>query len=441
MDIPKVYHQTLQKQFSTQLQDIGKNSGATIRFPEPNSPVEGVAITAAPTRIKDVAKALLNLVPMTYTLIGDDPKLLSIIDTSDFAYSITDQLKVNYRVELTVKENVVENLRKIMFQFQYMRSNYEKLKEAVNEVCRYVTAKGANIDPVMPPPPPDPETKPFDQEKSNLYGQGSVTQPYHSAAQVALAAQGSLPPFHTNQHYHQQNGLYHPPQQMGGHVNGYHQHQQHYGRGGYPNQMGSQPPLPPIGYGNRGGMMNGMGPRHLQHHAGGMYPQPSGYTQFQGNRAGGGGPSHMSHLGHFNPPYGQPGGNGMNNGYGQRSPPQPPQQRFMHGPPTPTADHIPGGSGFPPIPRTTQTGIVGQSPLDTLGSLELPDVPPPPPPGAVGSGAPFRPSSHADGHGTPNGGLYSPPGQSYFPPQQNAGGHLNNPFSPTYPPQGGRFSG
>jgi hypothetical protein len=373
----------------------------------------------------------VNLVPITYTLIGEDPKLASLVESSDFHYSITDQLKVVYRVELTVKESVVDNVRTIHFQFQYLRPNYEKLKEAVNEMCRYITAKGATLDPVMPLAPPEPETKPFDQEMSDLYGHGSVTQPYHSPAQVALAAQGSLPPFHANQHYHQQNGMYHSPQQMAGHVNGY-QHQQHYvGRGGFLNQVA---PSPPVGYGNRGGMMNGVGHRHLQHHGGGMFQQPGGYQQFQGSRGGGG--SQMSRMSErFPPQYGQPIGNGMNNGYGQRGPQA--QQRFIHGPPTPTADNVP--AGFPPMPRPQGGGMVSQSALDTLGSLELPDVP-----GAVGSGAPFR-LSHAEGHSAPNGVPYnSPPAQSYFPPQQGGGGsgsssssHHNNAFYP--PPQGGRF--
>ena len=116
-----MYHALLQKQCQTQLQDIGKNSGATIRFPEPTTPLEAVAITAAPTRIRDVAKALLNLVPLTFTLVGDDPKLANIVESSDFHYAITDHLKVVYRVDVTTKEGVDNQPWSIAFHcFEYI---------------------------------------------------------------------------------------------------------------------------------------------------------------------------------------------------------------------------------------------------------------------------------------------------------------------------------
>src|SRR5437762_797549 len=101
----------------------------------------------------------------------------------------------------------------------------------------------------------------------------------------------------------------------------------------------------------------------------------------------------INHTNHYNSqPFVQ---NNSTNGY---------QRRYMHNPPTPTAE-TPSPGGYPaPIARTG--GMVVQSPLDTLGSLELPEVP--------GNG--YRP--HQEGHTpTPNGAYNSPSGQSYFPAQ------------------------
>ena len=407
-----MYHVYLQKQCQSQLQDIGKNSGATIRFPEPNTPLEAVAITAAPTRIKDVAKALLNLVPMSFNLVGEDPKLATIVDSSDFQYAITDHLKVVYRIELTTKENtdiMAKPARpwSITFHFQYYRPNYEKLKEAINELCRYVSSKGATLEPVTPPEPTDPETKPFDQEKSNSYGQGSVTQPYHSPAQIAAAAQGNLhPSFHLgNQHG---ANFHHYTLGPHGHLNGLHGHGQshhHFGRGFQQ--------MPPASFPGNRGVMNGN--RHGLHH-GGLY-QP-GFPSYQPPLPGGRGgtaANTLNHFGHYNPQFVQPGGvnpsmNGTN-GY---------QRRLMHSPPTTSTDpHQSANAGamnYQQIPRTG--GMLLQSPLDSLSSIELPDVSG----NGNGNGGSFR--SHPESH-TPgaNGIPYSPPAQSYFPPQPQSQGY------------------
>jgi len=425
IDIPKVYHALLQKQCQSQLQDIGKNSGATIRFPEPNTPLEAVAITAAPTRIKDVAKALLNLVPLTFTMVGDDPSLASIVESSDFHYAITDHLKVVYRIELTIKEHVDNTAKSpkpwsITFQFQYLRPHFEKLKEAINDVCRYVSSKGATLEPATPPEPVDPETKPFDQERSNSYGQSSVTQPYHSPAQIAAAAQGNLhPSFHiSNQHgvnFHHHNFSQH------GYLNGFHGHaqpHQHFGRG--------HQQIPGGSFGGNRATTNGTRQGHNVHHAG-FYQ--GGYMSYQPGRGQG-----ANHFGHYNAPqYIQSSGVNANmkgtNGY---------QRRFMTAVASPAAEtHQSPSLGTMNYQQTPRVGgIVGQSPLETLSSLELPDVSGTANPNSTG----FRPHQEPHTPGT-NGSPYSPSAQSYFPPQSTNVHHNGFPPAQGYPsgPTGSRY--
>lgn len=429
MDVPKIYHSYLQKHCQSQLQDIGKNSGATIRFPEPNSPLEAVAITAAPTRIKDVAKALLNLVPMVFTFIGDDPKLVTVVESSDFQYAITDHLMVVYRITLTTKvtsDNTAKpSPQSVAFQFQYFRPYFEKLREAINEVCRYVNSKGVTLEPVTPPVPIDPETKPFDQEKSNAYGQSSVTQPYHSPAQIAAAAQGTL---HSLFHFGTQQGtnFHHSNFVPHGHPNGFQGSPQHFGRGFSQLPPGTFAGNRPIPNGNRFGSL---------HNAG---PYQGGYPAYQPQLAagrGGQGANTMNHFGHYNQPFVQSGGINANlngtNGY---------QRRFMHSPSTPTGDaHQSPNSGtatYQQVPRGG--GTVKPSSLDTLGSIELPDVSG----NGNANGGTFRPHTEGQTPGS-NGGPYSPSSQSYFPSQPNS--LHNNGFPPSqgYPggPPGSRYQG
>lgn len=364
---------------------------------------------------------------MTFNLVGDDPRLAGIVESSDFHYAITDQFKVVYRIELTIKENVDNNSqsqsRSTVFQFQYMRPTFEKLKEAIRELCRYINTRGASLEPHFPTEPAEPETKPFDQEKSNSYGQSSVTQPYHSPAQIAAAAQGNLhPSFHSgNQHnlnYHQggPNSGFHPNSNVSqhGHLNGFPPHghqQQHFGRG-YPSVSGAN-------FGGNRGAMNGNRHAHAPHH-GGQFQQPT-YAPFQQHPGGrGGNGNHMNHYGHFNAPYvqGNASVNGAN-GYGRR---------FMHTPPAPAEQSLPPPGPSPmnyqQIPRAG--GMVPQSPLDTLGSMELPDV------GGAGNGNGALYRSHQEGHTPPpNGGPYSPPIPSYFSPQPNNLQH--NTYQQGYP--------
>lgn len=364
---------------------------------------------------------------MTFNLVGDDPRLAGIVESSDFHYAITDQFKVVYRIELTIKENVdnasQSQSRSTVFQFQYMRPTFDKLKEAIQELCRYIKTRGASLEPQFPPEPVEPATKPFDQEKSNSYGQSSVTQPYHSPAQIAAAAQGNLhPSFHAgNQHninYHQggQNGGFHPNSNVGqhSHLNGFPAHghqQQHFGRG--------YPQVPGANFGGNRGAMNGNRHAHGPHH-GGPFQQPAypPYQQHSGARGGNG--NHMNHFGHFNAPYAQGNANVNGaNGYGRR---------FMHTPPTPTGEQSlppPGPSpmNYQQIPRTG--GMVVQSPLDTLGSMELPEVGG----GGNGNGTLYR--SHQEGHTpSPNGGPYSPPVPSYFSAQPS---NQHNTYQQGYP--------
>lgn len=375
-----------------------------------------MAITAAPTRIRDVAKALLNLVPMTFSIVGNDPKLAIIVESSDFHYAITDHIKVVYRIDLTINRNVEDVNHSslppsVTFQFQYMRPNFEKLREAVIELCRYVTSKGASLEVVSPPEPGDPETKPFDQEKSNSYGQGSVTQPYHSPAQIAAAAQGSFhPSFHMNVQYNSNfhqggpNNMYHPNSNIAqhGHLNGLHGHthlQQHFGRGYQQiSPTAFNGPRPPMS-GNRHG--HSPSPHHGNLYQNG-YPS---FTPHVAGRNGGGG----NHFGYYNTHYIQGGGGSSNinasNGY---------QRRFIHNSPNTSDPQSPGSASmnFQQIPRTG--GMAPPSSLDTLSSIELPDVSG----SGNGSGGGYR--SHQEVHTpTSNGGTYSPSTQSYFPPQPN----------------------
>src|SRR6202035_737398 len=205
--------------------------------------------------------------------------------------------------------------------FQYLRPNYKKLHDAISELGTYVHSKGASIEIVAPPQPLDPETRPFDQDKSSSYGQGSVTQPYHSPAQIAAAAQGNLhPSYHMgNQHnagfhqgasngFHQgaSNGVYHQNHGGAQHQNGYHGHsqpQQHYGRGYQQMAPGFVP--------NRGGM-NGHRHGHNNHNNHHNSQFGIGYTTFQPHPANrGGNMNHSNHHGHYNGQYNQ--GGGMNN--------------------------------------------------------------------------------------------------------------------------------
>ena len=362
---------------------------------------------------------------MTFNIVGDDPKLSGIVESSDFHYAIMDQFKVVYRIELIIKENL-DNVspshpRSTAFQFQYMRPTFEKLKEAIKELCRYINIRGASLEPQFPPEPAEPELKPFDQEKSNSYGQSSVTQPYHSPAQIAAAAQGNLhPSFHMGNQHNMNfvpNSGFHANPNIGqhGHLNGFSIHghqQQHFGRG-FQQSTGA------TFSGNRG-TMNGNRYGHSPHH-GGPFQQPA-YPPFQPHPAGrGGNGNHMNHFGHFNAQYAQ-GNSNVNgaNGYGRR---------IMPTPPTPTGEKTipPPGAGsmnYQPIPRTG--GMVVPSPLDSLPALELPDV------GSSGNGNGALYRSHQEGHTPPpNSGPYSPPVPSYFPPQPNNLHH--NAYQHGYP--------
>jgi len=417
VDVPKQYHVFLQKQCQTQVQDIGKNSGATIRFPEANTPLEAVAITAAPTRIKDVAKALLNLVPMTFTIVSEDPKLVSLTESSDYHYSVSDQLKIVYHIELATEHNTDDTVnppkKSVVFKFQYIRPNLDKLKEAIGHLCSYVNTKGVTLERVNPPEPREPETKPFDQEKSNFYGQNSVTQPYHTPAQIAAAAQGTLPLYQLNNHgFHQNGGFQH---HNSGAMNGYHGHPgQSYGRGGYQS-------VPSSSFGLNRSMNMGRAGHHNLHSPSPGYQ--NGIPPFQIPGRG-----NLPNHGHFNPSYGPAMGsaNGPmngNNGY--------PRGRYVNTPPTPSSDSHLSGSGnlnYQSHPRSgaIATGMVVQSPLDTLPSLELPEVGNP---ANVNSGD-FRVSQ--DGHTPISSAAFSPPNQSYFPPQQSQPPPNNFPPGPGY---------
>jgi hypothetical protein len=302
--------------------------------------------------------------------------------------------------------------RSITFQFQYVRPYYKNLQESVHDLGTYIRSKGGNLETVTPPPPADPETKPFDQDKSSSYGQGSVTQPYHSPAQIAAAAQGNLhPSYHMgNQHSsfsHQStsNGAFHQNHGNAQHQNGYNNHSQHpghFGRGyqQLPNSFGP----------NRGGL-NGNRYQHNPAQHGPQYTN-SGYPPFQpqhpANR--GGGINHSNHPGAYNGQYNQ--GGGMNNSMTETNGFS---RRYMNTPPTPNGDHHqspgPSSNSYQTV-RGNSTMV--QSPLDTLSSMELPEYNPPNPPTNGG----YR--QHQEGH-TPvaNGGHFSPPSQSYFPPQPN----------------------
>jgi hypothetical protein len=359
---------------------------------------------------------------LTFNIVGDDPKLSSIIESSDFDYAIKDQIKVVYHIELTIKENVDNAAkptrpRSCTFQFQYYRTNYDMLRKAIGELCRYVATKGASLEAAMPTEPAEPETKPFDQEKSNSYGQNSVTQPYHSPAQIAAAAQGNLlPSYHLgNQHnmnYHQgsSNGMYHQNHNQHSHQNGFHGHghnQPHYGRGFQPMQSGN--------FGPNRGAMNGNRHGHNTHHA----PVYQGYSSFQSHPANrGNGGNHANPLPHYNNQYAPPGGMSVplngSNGY---------PRRFVHNPSTPTGDSLQSPGSGPTGYQIPRTGpMATHSPLDNLSSLELPEISAPP----TGSNGGYR--THQETH-TPvgNGGPFNPPVQSYFPPQPN---HVHNGFAP-----------
>lgn len=370
--------------------------------------------------------------------MGDDPKLSSIVESSDFDYAIKDHIKVVYHIELSIKENVDSTAktprpRSFTFQFQYYRTNYDMLRKAISELCRYVTSKGASLEPSIPSEPAEPETKPFDQEKSNCYGQNSVTQPYHSPAQIAAAAQGNLvPSYSSNQHnvnFHQGtlNSMYHQNSHNTGqhiHQNGFHGHghgQSHYGRGFQPMQAGNFVP-------NRGAT-NGHRHGHNAHHTP-LYQ--SGYPSFQAHQSNrGNGVSHGSPLTHYNNQYPSSGGMSVgisgSNGY---------QRRFAHNPPTPTGEALQSPGSGPTnyhIPRNGQ--MAAQSPLDNLNTLELPEIIAPP----TGTNGGYR--SHQEGN-TPvgNGAPFSPPSQSYFPAQ---GKHAHNGYMPgqgyTGGPPGSRY--
>lgn len=362
-------------------------------------------------------------------MVGDDPRLASLVESSDFHYAVTDQLKLSYSTTLTTELNVDNSIKPpkttVTFHLEYLRPDFAKLKEAIGELCRYFAEKGAVLNPVLPPEPEEPQTKPFDQEKSNFYGQNSVTQPYHTPAQIAAAAQGTLPMYQMgnqlNHNFHQNGGHHH--HNVGG-VNGYHGYPgQPYGRGGYP-------PMPSGSFGLNRAMNAGRGGHHNVH------PPPPGYqNNFPSFQAPGRG--NPTNHGPFNSGYGQVGG-GMNghlgaNGY---------HRRYVHTPPTPSGEpHLsPGGTNLPFQPHPRPGGVVGgmviQSPLDTLSSLELPDIPNPP-----NNSGNFR--SAQDGH-TPvsNVAPFSPQTQSYFPPQPTHSHH--NGFGPGqgYPgPPGSGFPG
>ena len=321
-----------------------------------------------------------------------------------------------YHIELTVKD-VVDNAAKATrpqactFQFQYYRTNYDMLKKAINELCRYVASKGASLEPSFPPEPAEPETKPFDQEKSNSYGQNSVTQPYHSPAQIAAAAQGNLSPsYHLgNQHsinYHQgaSNGIYHQNHNINQnlHQNGFNVHghsQPHYGRGFHPAQSGS--------FGPNRNTMNGNRHGHNIPHT----PNYQGYPSFQSHPSNrGNGMNQGNALPHYNNQYAPPGGMSVplnsSNGY---------QRRFIHNPSTPTSDALQSPGSIPTSYQISRTGpMATHSPLDNLSSLELPEFPGP----ASGSSGGYRP--HQEGHSPmSNGGPFHPPAQSYFPTQSS----------------------
>jgi len=434
----------LQKQSQHQVAEIGKNAGATIRFPETSSQLDAVAITAAPARIKEVAIGLLNLVPMTFT-VGptDDPKFAEIIESSDFHYSVTDQFKVIHRTELTVKETPADKTtnspKTVAVQFQYMRPNFNKFQDALKMFYHYIRSKGASIEEQVPSELPQLKTKPFDAEKSASYGQASTVQPYHTPAQIAAAAQGlHHPSYHSgNQHvnYHHggaggPNGMYPPMPAMHGHQNGFTGH-----HNGHHNNRGFQNvPQGNFAPGGRGGGMYGnrqMHNPHPQNQFGGGYPQ-----SFQGNGGRGGIPSqvpnHVNHFSGYNGQYGQGGGMNPNGAPGfQRHP-----RQYISNPPNgPTGEtHPPPPPGMSmnyPQQMYRNSNLGSPSPLDGMNSLgnDLPDTP-----GTTGGNGNYR--SHHDAH-TPgaNSGPFSPSSQSYFPPQANHMSH--NGFPPHgqgYPP-------
>jgi hypothetical protein len=267
-------------------------------------------------------------------------------------------------------------------------------------------------------------TKAFDQEKSNFYGQGSVTQPYHSPAQIAAAAQGTLHnTFHMgNQHNHNfhsngTNGIYH-----GNHNNNFHghaQHQQNFGRNYQQPQSNNFVQNRQAINGNRHG--------HNGHHS--HYQTQGQQGGYQFIQHGGGrttGQNTMNHRGQYNAPFAQGGGMSasMNatNGY---------QRPFAHTPPTPTEPQGPTNtlSLNYNIPRA---GVIAQSPLDTLGSssLDLPDLSG----SANGNDGGYRhtPDVHTS---MPKGAPFNPSAQSYFPQQQNQTHHNG------YPPNQGYTGG
>jgi hypothetical protein len=379
---------------------------------------------------------LLNLVPMTFTLPGDDPKLVTIVASPDFNYQVIDHNKVLHQIDMTVvkdRAGTTVNPHRTQFQFQYLRTHFDQLKKAVEVLCRYVAERGANLQAAIPPEPQEPETKPFDQEKSNFYGQGSVTQPYHTPAQIAAAAQGTL---HASFHQHSMNfhpngssAMYHQGQHINQHgqngFHGHHQQQQNFGRG-YPQGL-SNNFAPNRGHmnGNRHG--NGHHGSHFQQGPQQGYPPP--FLPQGGSR--GGGPSHINPHAQFNPPFAQGGGMNppMNGGNGFQ------RRGYVHTPPTPSEKQsAPSPINYQQIPRNV--GMIGQSPLDTMNTIDVSELSGP----ANGNSGNYR---HAqEGHTSHSNGApfnSNTPSQSYFSPQQqhngyphkqgyNGGGHAGSRF-------------
>jgi hypothetical protein len=354
----------LQAQFHNQLQDVSRSQSATIRFPDASSSLEEVAITAAPGRIKNVAKALLDLVPLTFELVGEDPRLAQLTDTSDFHYAVTDQLKLKYLTELKVTQNFDNSekpprLVSSTFRFQYFPPNLDRLKEAIPELCQYISLKGAVLEQVDPPDVPEPTTKPYNQTNNNQYDHGIVAQPYHTQAQINAAAQGYQ--INSRNHNRQSHNNYRAPQyhpnQVPSLANGHPGYG--YGRGGLPLHGA-------LGH-NRGGM-NG-----LPYHPNMQYPTQYNQSAYPPTQSTGPVPSAVF------PPYHRP----MDRINGNLLPQSGYFRRYdsTGTPPVPDS-HVPSTIGnsipFHPQARSSpaSNGIVSPplSALDTLGAIELPEI-------------------------------------------------------------------
>jgi hypothetical protein len=361
-----------------------KNYSATIRFPDASSHLEAVVITAAPNRTRDVAKALLNLVPMSFSIVGKDPELKRIVESSDYNYNLVDRIKVTHKMELKSIQNQADTSvnppspPSVTFEFNYTQGQFFTLKSAVDELCAFLHANGVTLQVEMPPSPQEPVLQKFDKENSGFYAQTTVNQPYHTAAQVAAAAQGNYGMYAGNNHHQNIHNSQH------GYVNGHHgaNHGQHYGRNFQHGHAGN--------YGARGGGPNGRY-THPGHHP--AYQQQGGYQSYHGNRPAGY---------PFQPQHGANGSSNTNGGVSYNS------RRHTQFPPTNSMDPV--QSAYSPIP---QTGMPNAVPLDTFasGAMPLPDVPSRVN-GNISSG--YRPN--AETHTPSPSTLYGSPIPGFHPP-------------------------